>query len=67
VPHHRQIVVIRCNFEPFNNILNNEILLDLIRKMNNLTDQFQLCFLFALATLNSSDVVETVTFETESR
>jgi len=67
VPHNRQIVVIRCNFEPFNNILNNEILLDLIRKMNNLTDQFQLCFLFALATLNSSDVVETVTFETESR
>ena len=67
MPHNRQIVVIRCNFEPFNNILNNEILLDLIRKMNNLTDQFQLCFLFALATLNSSDVVETVTFETESR
>jgi len=34
--------------------------------MKYLTDQFQLCFLFALATLNSSDVVETVTFKTET-
>jgi len=34
--------------------------------MKYLTDQFLLCFLFALATLNSSDVVETVTFKTET-
>jgi len=31
-----------------------------------LTDQFQLCFLFALAKLNSSDVVETVTYKTKT-
>jgi len=66
MPHHRKIVVIWCNFKRFYNILNSEILLNLIRKMKCLTDQFQLCFLFALATLNSSDVVETVTFETET-
>jgi len=34
--------------------------------MKYLTDEFLLCFLFALATLNSSDVVETVTFKTET-
>jgi len=66
VPHHRKIVVIRYNYKRFDNILNSEILLSLIRKIKYLTDQFQLCFHFALATLNSSDVVETVTFETET-
>jgi len=66
VPHHRKTVVIRCNFKRFNNIPNSETLLNLIRKMKYLTDKFQLCFLFALATLNTSDVVETVTFETET-
>jgi len=35
--------------------------------MKYLTDLFQLCFLFALTTLNSSDVVETVTFKIETR
>ena len=34
--------------------------------MKHLTDQFQLCFLFALATLSASDVVETVTFKTKT-
>ena len=34
--------------------------------MKYLTDQFQMCFLFALATLHSNDVVETVTFKTET-
>jgi len=34
--------------------------------MKYLTDQFLLCFLFALVTLNSSDVVETVSFKTET-
>jgi len=67
VPHHRIIVVILCNFKRFNNILNSEILLNLIRHMKYLTDLFQLCFLFALTTLNSSDVVETVTFKIETR
>jgi len=66
VPHHRKIVVIQCDLKRVNNILNREILLNLTRKIKYLTDQFQLCFLFALATLNSSDVVETVTFETET-
>jgi len=66
VPRHRKIVVLQCNFKRFTNILNSEILLNLIRKMKYLTDQFQLCFLFALATLNSSDVVEAVTFETKT-
>jgi len=37
-----------------------------MRKMKYLAYQFQLCFLFALATLNSSNLVETVTFETET-
>jgi len=32
------------NFKRFNTIPNNEILLNLIRKMKYLTDQFQLCF-----------------------
>jgi len=59
-------VVIRCYFKHFNNILNSEILLNLIRKMKYFIDQFQLCFLFALAILSSSDVFETVTFETET-
>jgi len=40
--------------------------LNRIRKIKYLTDQFQLCFLFALATLNSSDVVETVTLKTKT-
>jgi len=40
VPHHQKLV----NFERFNTILNSEILLNLIRKMKCLTDQFQLCF-----------------------
>jgi len=66
VPLFSVIVVIQCNFKRFNNILNSEILLNLIRKMKYFTDQIQLCFLFALATLNSSDVVETVTFESET-
>jgi len=33
--------------------LNSEILLNLIRKIKYLTDQFQLCFVFALATPNT--------------
>jgi len=33
--------------------LNNEILLNLVCKIKYLTDQFQLCFVFALATPNS--------------
>jgi len=41
------------NFKRFNTSLNSKILLDLIRKMKHLTDQFQLCFFFALATLIS--------------
>jgi len=41
------------NFKHFNAILNNETLLNLIRKMKYLRDQFQLCFVSALATLNS--------------
>jgi len=49
----------------FNNALNTEILLNLIRRMKYWTDHFELCF-FALATLNSSDVVQTITFETET-
>jgi len=40
VPHHYW-----CNFNRFNTILNNEILLNLIGKMKYLTDQFQV-FLF---------------------
>jgi len=66
VQHYRKIVVIRCNFKHFNNILHSEILLILIRKMKYLTDQFQLSFHFALATLYSSDAVETITFQTET-
>jgi len=42
VYHHRKIVVIRCNFKRFNNILHGEIFLNLIRKIKYLTDQFQL-------------------------
>jgi len=34
--------------------------------MKDLTDIYQLWFVFALATLNSSDVVETITFKTET-
>ena len=30
MPHHRKIVVIRCNFKRFNNFLNGENLLNLI-------------------------------------
>ena len=42
------------NFKRFNTIPNKEILLNLIRKMKYLTDQFFNCvFVFALATLNS--------------
>jgi len=66
VPRHRKIDVIWCNFKRFNTILNSEILLILIRKMKYVADQFQWCICFALATLNSSDVVETVTFEAET-
>jgi len=32
----------------FNTIPNSEILLNLIRKMKYLTDQFQLCFYFCI-------------------
>jgi len=48
VPHHKKIVVSRCNFKRFNNIPNSEILLNHIGKMKHLVDHFQLCFLFAL-------------------
>jgi len=41
-----------CNFNRFNTILNDESLLNLIRKMKYLTD-FNCVFAFALATLNS--------------
>jgi len=37
-----------CNFKRFNTIPNGEILLNLIRKMKYLTDQFQLCFCFCI-------------------
>jgi len=33
-----------CNFNRFNTTLNDEILLNLVRKMKYLADQFQLCF-----------------------
>jgi len=36
------------NFKRFNTIPNSEILLNLIRKMKYLTDQFQLCFCFCI-------------------
>ena len=36
------------NFRRFNTILNSEMLLNLIRKMKYLTDQFQLCFCFCI-------------------
>jgi len=50
VPHHQNF----CDISNiFNTILNSEILLNLIRKIKYLTDLFQLCFCFALATLNS--------------
>jgi len=65
VPHHRKIHVIWCNFKRFNTILNSEILLNLIRKMKYFRNQLHCVFVFALATLNGSDVVETITFETE--
>ena len=52
VPHHRGIGAIWFNFKRFNAILNNEILLNLLHKMTYV-DKFQLCFCFALATLNS--------------
>jgi len=48
VPHHQNIGVIWCNFKRFNTILNIENLLNLIRKMKYLTDQFQLCFCFCI-------------------
>jgi len=41
------------NFKRFNIILNSEILLNLLRKMKYSTDKFQLCFVFAVAMLNS--------------
>ena len=41
------------NFKCFNTNLNSEILLNLIRKMKYLSDQFLLFFVFALTTLNS--------------
>jgi len=66
VQHYRKIVVIRRDFKRLNNILNSEILVNLIRKMKYLTDQFQFCFIFALATLNNIDLVETVNFVTET-
>jgi len=53
VPLHRKILLIWFNFKRFNTILNRKILLNLIRKIKNLTDQFQPVFVFALATLNS--------------
>jgi len=37
-----------CNFNRFNTIPNGEILLNLIRKMKYLTDQFQLRFCFCI-------------------
>ena len=37
-----------CYFKRFNTILNSEILLNLMRKMKYLTDQFQLCFCFCV-------------------
>jgi len=42
-----------CNFKRFNTNLSSEILLNFIRKMKYLSDQFLLFFVFALATLNS--------------
>jgi len=35
-----------CNLKLFNTIQNSEILLNLIRKVKCLTDQYQLCFCF---------------------
>jgi len=35
-----------CNLKFFNTIQNSEILLNLIRKVKCLTDQYQLCFCF---------------------
>jgi len=40
-----------CNFKRFNNIPNSEILLNLVRKMKYLTDQFQLCFCFCISNI----------------
>jgi len=37
-----------CNYKRFNTILNSEILLNLIRKIKYLADQFQLCFCFCV-------------------
>jgi len=41
-----------CNFNRLNTIPNGEILLNLIRKMKYLTDQFQLCFCFCISNTN---------------
>jgi len=46
VPHYRKIGVIQYNFKHFNTILNSGILLNLIRKIKYLTEQFQFCFCF---------------------
>jgi len=44
VPLHRKIILIWCNFNRFNIILNSKILLNLMRKMKYLTDELQLVF-----------------------
>ena len=53
VPNHRDIGTIWCNFKRFNTIIKSEIFLKLKCKMTYVTDQFQPCFCFELATLNS--------------
>ena len=40
-----------CNFKRFNSTVKNEILLNLIRKMKYLRDQFQLCFCFCIVNI----------------
>jgi len=40
-----------CNFKRFNTILNSEILLNLIRKMKYLTDEFQFRFCFCIVNI----------------
>ena len=54
VPVHRKILVIWRNYKRFNTILNSKILLNLMRKIEYLIDQYFNCvFVFVLATPNS--------------